>query len=1181
MADSGTRKKTYSVKANYLSNETTAEALANYLHSYYKYSRFTYAFSSFSDYSLGSFVTIQNSGLGIDVKGRIVAKNETEKKKYFDYVVEQVSEYTAGLNIEQIVLKPANNPNLPSGITPEDLINGFEDEETGATTVPAELTNVIASSTFRNIYITFKPQELLTNFKNYEIQVSDDLNLWYSLSNNGVDWKGNLNEYNDFYSTEYVHINVPNVITGTGGIVGRTLHYRVRIRTKANVVSDWSVPVNATTYPIVTEDIQEIGGKTPQEIADTQPPTPVETFILTPVVNSNGTISLSWTEFEDDLGVVTGYTLWRAELVNKSDKKELTTANVLSYLDTTTEHNTSYFFGVSAYDNNNNESAIYWLETLITASNTTIPNAPTDIVARVEPKLITISFAGSSKTRIEKKIGAGSYSSMGIVEGYSYTETIGDIEQATVQTYTYRLTAISPFGVEATILPEINTYTFINYGTFTPAIPTGFTVKAIGKTTYLSWDKQTDLRDFDKYELQVNLDSGTTWYSLRDDGVNNGIGTAGIPSETTLTSYSHSNLSHIDNGTSVTGRTYYYRIRQKSSAITSGWTTTVSATTVPNTASDIVNNAIRNSHIIEGEITAEKMNVVDLAAISGIFGSISDGGNSLQGDAYNYWYLEDIGGKKRGAFRIGDVDSYLTYLPAGDIDNTRGEGYVELQGADLTLSTSDLITHNADISFRHGSNALTWYRTSIPATEYFRMMADTTTLNLQRKSGSSWITQAQLQISDGLFYFPLLKALTLEVSGGDTASIGIGVAPNAGNSGLRISKSYNGNATRYGIQSFITITDTPLTANRTQYGIDNIVINAHNETLSGFTQTVLVSRNHLISGTSDDALSNINAGYAGNNYILHRGRGTITNAIGEQNHILVTRPNSIITKAYASYNYLRNLLGTTSNGYGVYNNLVQESGTFGTAFGVYNRFAGTFTGNKWGIYSTGDTHNYLTGSLGIGTTTLSEKLTVSGNIRLTGDIKITNGKYIGNDIVGGIQRIYPYRTLPALQAGTNRNRPYGDGMSLESDQQITFIESDTNNTVGWIDTNAQAFQMLGTIDATGKISTSSQFVQKHADFRMEGTSYGFILRNDGSRLYMLNTASGDPTGTWNTNRPFSFALETGNLYLANSRVTITHATGNISTSGTISAEGQRVPKITVSPTQPTTGTDGDVWFKVP
>ena len=45
--------------------------------------------------------------------------------------------------------------------------------------------------------------------------------------------------------------------------------------------------------------------------------------------------------------------------------------------------------------------------------------------------------------------------------------------------------------------------------------------------------------------------------------------------------------------------------------------------------------------------------------------------------------------------------------------------------------------------------------------------------------------------------------------------------------------------------------------------------------------------------------------------------------------------------------------------------------------------------------------------------------------------------------------------------------------------------------------------------------------------RLIAGNYGTILRNDGNSFYLLTTASGSPTGSFNALRPFSFALSTG------------------------------------------------------
>ncbi|MFE8103564.1 tail fiber protein [Brenneria goodwinii] len=77
---------------------------------------------------------------------------------------------------------------------------------------------------------------------------------------------------------------------------------------------------------------------------------------------------------------------------------------------------------------------------------------------------------------------------------------------------------------------------------------------------------------------------------------------------------------------------------------------------------------------------------------------------------------------------------------------------------------------------------------------------------------------------------------------------------------------------------------------------------------------------------------------------------------------------------------------------------------------------------------------------------------------------------------------------------------------------------------------------------------TGSLLSSHADaLRLTYGSYGVIQRNDGGYFYLLLTNKGDTTGSWNTLRPFSINLATGDVILGHSVNT-----------GTLLEKGQRV-----------------------
>lgn len=69
--------------------------------------------------------------------------------------------------------------------------------------------------------------------------------------------------------------------------------------------------------------------------------------------------------------------------------------------------------------------------------------------------------------------------------------------------------------------------------------------------------------------------------------------------------------------------------------------------------------------------------------------------------------------------------------------------------------------------------------------------------------------------------------------------------------------------------------------------------------------------------------------------------------------------------------------------------------------------------------------------------------------------------------------------------------------------------------------------LSGPLTATGEVISGS-----NNSFRQAVGSVGTFWRNDGTNLYLMKTASGDPTGTYDSKRPFAMNLDTGRLTMS-------------------------------------------------
>ena len=75
-----------------------------------------------------------------------------------------------------------------------------------------------------------------------------------------------------------------------------------------------------------------------------------------------------------------------------------------------------------------------------------------------------------------------------------------------------------------------------------------------------------------------------------------------------------------------------------------------------------------------------------------------------------------------------------------------------------------------------------------------------------------------------------------------------------------------------------------------------------------------------------------------------------------------------------------------------------------------------------------------------------------------------------------------------------------------------------------------SFSFNGVSSFAGGVTSSGEYVSRSANgFRIAYGSYGVFWRNDGGSLYLLVTNSGDSLGTFNSLRPFTVSLATGDI----------------------------------------------------
>jgi hypothetical protein len=143
-------------------------------------------------------------------------------------------------------------------------------------------------------------------------------------------------------------------------------------------------------------------------------------------------------------------------------------------------------------------------------------------------------------------------------------------------------------------------------GTKTPTVPT-ITVQPYFNTILIEWDHQTNLTNFNRYEIQVS-DDDSTWYSLEFDG-SDWKKTLDADTDWFTEHIYHTNIPPTGTDDNPAGRTLYYRVRRVTNEpIASSWSSSVSTTTI----------LLKKKDYPIGTISADKMeaNVINALLVT-------------------------------------------------------------------------------------------------------------------------------------------------------------------------------------------------------------------------------------------------------------------------------------------------------------------------------------------------------------------------------------------------------------------------------------------------------------------------------------------------------------------------------------------------------------------------------------
>ena len=128
--------------------------------------------------------------------------------------------------------------------------------------------------------------------------------------------------------------------------------------------------------------------------------------------------------------------------------------------------------------------------------------------------------------------------------------------------------------------------------------------------------------------------------------------------------------------------------------------------------------------------------------------------------------------------------------------------------------------------------------------------------------------------------------------------------------------------------------------------------------------------------------------------------------------------------------------GTCTNAYAFQSHIDRDGGTITNGYLYYGSYSGT-VGTKWGVYVTGETKNYFSGNVGIGTTSPGYKLDVGGTLHAANSY--FDNVYIGGSTSRGLRSVSGhYGTVQTTGGGAGG----WEGYSI--DGRYVFMSADNN-----------------------------------------------------------------------------------------------------------------------------------------
>jgi len=239
-------------------------------------------------------------------------------------------------------------------------------------------------------------------------------------------------------------------------------------------------------------------------------------------------------------------------------------------------------------------------------------------------------------------------------------------------------------------------------------------------------------------------------------------------------------------------------------------------------------------------------------------------------------------------------------------------------------------------------------------------------------------------------------------------------------------------------RAFLIDYDTSVSGGTATSGQRNYHYAMNSDMRHGGTGNQYVFYNQYLYTRSDHTSGTCSNMKGVDNIVVSSGTGLNTTIWGINTYVLKDGGSTgATTTMYGIKSEVEVDAGTVTNAYAYHAHIDRDAGTLTNGYLYYGSYAGT-VGTKWGLYLTGETKNYFSGNVGIGTTSPGYKLDVNGTLH-AGNSYFDN-VYIGGSTSRGLRSVSGnYGTVQTTGGGAGN----WEGYSIEG--RYVFMSADNNS----------------------------------------------------------------------------------------------------------------------------------------